>query len=100
MSEVFPHPRKARDLTGREVSRWLTVVGYLGKDARSNEWWRCRCYRCMELVGVRGDHLRSGAQVTCGQVGCRASGPKTSFTRSKGPGQSDGKVTKQPILAD
>lgn len=88
------HPRPARDMTGRTVGS-LLVLGYLGKDRRSDEWWLCRCGVCLEDVPVRGSHLRQNAVRTCGGVGCRGLGRRrknraTNLARSRPGRLNDG----------
>lgn len=70
MSEFVPHPRKGRDLTGRTVGA-LKVLGYLGKDVHSSEWYLCKCRLCEGRKEYRASHLRSAAVRTCGHPDCR-----------------------------
>lgn len=59
----LPTDPRFMDLTGQAFGR-LTVAAYVGRDGRQKHYWRCSCACGGETV-VRGEHLRSGAVLSC-----------------------------------
>lgn len=62
----IPHPtnHRFRDLTGQRFQR-LVVIEYVGRNARRNSRWTCRC-DCGELTTVVTSALTSGNTTSCG----------------------------------
>lgn len=69
-TSIIKHPRPARDLSGTDVHA-LRVVGFLGKDDRSVDWFLCLCRLCQREKAYRAHHLRAWAVKSCGAPDCR-----------------------------
>lgn len=71
--------------TGKRYGKLLVLQKRLDREQRPNRaYWICQC-DCGTVKAILGDHLRSGATISCSCVGQRIGQPKTAKPRKRRP---------------
>lgn len=80
-------PKSSIDLTGKVIGR-LTVVRFLEHrgSVRRKPYWLCKCL-CGSQVEIQGQHLRSGATLSCG---CLQKEKASEANKTHGLSKTDG----------